>query len=51
MVVPVFPHEVKVCWDNYTFSRTQLPVICVYVEGAIFRDNDWEWSGRAHDLW
>jgi len=40
MVVPVLPHEVKVRWYYFTFSRTQLPVLCVYVEGAICRDND-----------
>jgi len=40
MVVPVLPHEVKVHWDYFTFCRTQLPVLCVYVEGVICRDND-----------
>jgi len=42
MVVPVLPHEVKTSWDYFTFSRTQLPVLCVYVEGAICRVNDLE---------
>jgi len=51
MVVPVLPHEVKARWDYFTFSRTQLLVFCVFVEGAICRDNDLECSGRAHDLW
>jgi len=51
MVVPVLPHEVKARWDYFTVSRTQLPVLCVYVEGATCRDNDLECSGRAHDLW
>ena len=51
MVVPVLPHKVKACWDYFTFSRTQLPVPCVYVEVTIFRENDSECSERAHDLW
>jgi len=52
MVVLVLPHEVEVkaCWSYFTFSRTQLPVLCVYVEVTICRDNDLECSGRAHDL-
>jgi len=45
MVVPVLPHEVKVRWGYFTFSRTQLPVLCVYVEGAICQDNDLQCSG------
>jgi len=44
MVVPVLPHEVKACWGYFAFSRTQLPVLCVYVEGTICRDNDLECS-------
>jgi len=44
MVVPVLPHEVKARWSYFTFSRTQLPVLCVYVEGAICQDNDLECS-------
>jgi len=51
MVVPVLPHEVKARWCYFTFSRTQLPVLCVYVEDATCQDNDLECSGRAHDLW
>jgi len=51
MVVPVLPHEVKAPWGYFTFSRTQLPVLCVYVECTICRDNGLECSGRAHDLW
>jgi len=39
MVVPVLPHEVKARWGYFTFSRTQLPVLCVYVEGTICWDN------------
>jgi len=50
MAVPVLPHEVKACWGYLTFSRTQLPVLGVYVEGTTCRDNDLECSGRAHDL-
>jgi len=48
MVVPVLPHEVKVRWGYFTFSQTQLR--SVYLEGAIYRDNDLGCSGRAHDL-
>jgi len=51
MVVPVLPHKMKARWDLFPFSRTQLPVLCVYVEGTICRDNDLECCGRAHDLW
>ena len=51
MVVPVLPHEVKARWGCFTFSRIQLPVLCVYMEGTICQDNDLECSGRAHDLW
>jgi len=50
MVVSVLPHEVKACWGYFTFSRTQLPVLYVYVEGTIWQDNDLECSGKAHDL-
>jgi len=51
MVVPVLSHEVKARWGYFTFSRIQLPALCVYVEGAVGRDNDLECSRRAHDLW
>jgi len=51
LVVPVLPHEVKARFGNLTFSRTQLPVLCVNVECTICRDNDLECSGRVHDLW
>jgi len=50
MAVLVLSHEVKVRWGHFTFSRTQLPVLCVYVESTICRDNDLVCSGRAHDL-
>jgi len=41
----------KARWGYFTFSRTQLPVLCVVMEGAICRDNNLECSERAHDLW
>ena len=50
MVVPVLPHEVKAHWGYFTFSRTQLPILSVYVESTICRDNDLACRGRAHDL-
>jgi len=49
MVVPFLPFEVKARWGYFTFSRTQF--LCGYVEGTIYRDNDSESSGGAHDLW
>jgi len=51
MIGPVLPHKVKSRWGYFTFSRTQLPVLCVHVKGTICRDNDLECRGRAHDLW
>ena len=53
MVVSVLPHvaQVKARWGCFTFSRIQLPALCVDMEGTICRDNDLDCSGRAHDLW
>jgi len=51
LVVPVLPHEVKARWSYFAFSRTKLPVLCVYVEGTTCCDNNLECRGRAHDLW
>ena len=51
MVVPDLPHEVKAHWGYFTFSWTQLPVLCVCVEDTICQDNDLECGGKVHDLW